>query len=294
MRLNMKKISFLAEDGVELDGILYDTKNNTKDIVISVHGMGSNCLKTREDIIATNINKIGIDYFCFNNRGSELAKYIYKQENDKKVKKIAGTTYEDVLEGYCDILGAISAMKQLGYENFYLQGHSLGCTKIVYTYNRLLEEGNDLHSIKGIILLSLIDIPRVLEIFLQGECEKYIKIAKNKTQKNELMPEESFIHPISANTFLRYAKFNENINFARYDKDEEFKILNKIECPLFMRWGNKKEMVVQPLDLMIKMLRKNINNKNADINYIDGANHSYTGKEQILADEITNFLKDII
>ena len=28
------------------------------------------------------------------------------------------------------------------------------------------------------------------------------------------------------------------------------------------------------------------------INYIDGADHSYTGKEEILANEIQNFLKD--
>lgn len=287
----MKKINFLAADGVELDGILYDTKNHTKDIVISVHGMGSNCLKTREDIIATNVNKIGMDYFCFNNRGSELTKYIYKEENGKKVKKLGGTTFEDVLQGYEDILGAISAMKQLGYENFYLQGHSLGCTKIVYTYNRLLEEGNHLHLIKAIILLSLIDIPRVLEIFLQDSYEGYIKIAKKREGKNELMPQEAFIHPISAKSFLRYAKYNKDIDFARFDQDKEFKILNKIECPVFMRWGNKKEMVVQPLDLMTNMLKKQIHSENADIDYIDGANHSYTGKEQILANQIVEFIK---
>ena len=33
-----------------------------------------------------------------------------------------------------------------------------------------------------------------------------------------------------------------------------------------------------------------IKNSNLDIGYIDGANHSYQGKEEILANEIKNFL----
>ena len=88
-------------------------------------------------MIAKEANKAGIDYFCFNNRGSEIAKYIEKNMDGKKEKRIAGTAYEDVLEGYEDIVGAMLKLKELGYQNIYLQGHSLGCTKIVYTYNEL-------------------------------------------------------------------------------------------------------------------------------------------------------------
>ena len=40
-----------------------------------------------------------------------------------------------------------------------------------------------------------------------------------------------------------------------------------------------------------KEWRRLIKNKKIDINYIEGANHTYTEKEDILANEIVNFIK---
>ena len=136
----MKKIDFLATDGLKLNGLLYESNQKTDKVILSVHGMSSNCLKNREDILSKCMNQNNIDYFCFNNRGSELVRYIQKDINGEKEKLLGGTTYEDVLEGYEDIVGAILKLRELGYKEIYLQGHSLGCTKIVYTYNELKEE----------------------------------------------------------------------------------------------------------------------------------------------------------
>ena len=88
--------------------------------------------------------------------------------NGKKTKVIAGTSYEEVLDSYYDIVGAILELRKLGYKNIYLQGHSLGCTKIIYTYNKLKKQNNTeiLEMIKSIILLSLVDITSVLKVFL--------------------------------------------------------------------------------------------------------------------------------
>ncbi len=291
----MQKIEFLATDGVKLTGIIYKSENKTENIILSIHGMSSNCLKKREDIIANYANNNNIDYFCFNNRGSELVKYNKKIINGEKQEFLGGTTYEDVLEGYEDIVGAILKLKELGYKNIYLQGHSLGCTKIVYTYNELIVEKDDvLETIKGIILLSLIDIPRTLSIYLGNKLNQYIQYAEQKEsegKKDELMPKEAFIHPISIKSFLRYARDNEEINFANYGQDKKLEKLNNIEVPLFMRWGNNKEMILQNVDELINIVNNTITNKNKDINYIDGANHSYTGKEIELAEQIIKFIK---
>ena len=289
----MEKVDFLATDGIELSGILYNGKEKNKKIILSIHGMASNCMKTRDTIIAKNANENNIDYFCFNNRGSEIVKYISKNINGKKEKQLAGTAYEDVLESYEDIVGAILKLKELGYKDIYLQGHSLGCTKIVYTYNELLEEKETdiLNSIKGVILLSLIDIPMAIKVYLGEKFEKYLKLAEEKENKLELMPTSSFIHPISVKTFLRYARDNKDIDFAKYGKDNELKKLNNIKAPLFMRWGNDNEMILQKADELVSMVSNLIQNQNKDINYIDGANHSYNEKEEILAKEIIEFVK---
>ena len=292
----MEIIDFLATDGVKLNGILYNCKEKSNEVILAVHGMTSNCFKERDKVISENSNKNGIDYFCFNNRGSELARYIKKDINGKEEKIIAGTSYEDVLEGYEDILGAIIKLKELGYENIYLQGHSLGCTKIVYTYNELVdeEEYDVLSNIKGVILLSLIDIPKAIKVYLGDKFSEYVSLAEEKEQEYksyELMPKDAFINPISAKTFLRYVRDNKDIDFAGYGKDNELEKLNNIKVPLMMRWGNQNEMILQSADEFVNIVTNIIENKNKDIDYIDGANHQYNGKEKELAEQIIEFIK---
>ena len=293
----MERIDFLATDGVVLNGLLYKSPEETKKIILAVHGMTSNCFKDRDTIIAKWANKNEIDYFCFNNRGSDLAKYIRKNIQGKEEKLLAGTSYEDVLEGYEDIVGAIIKLKELGYEDIYVQGHSLGCTKIVYTYNELKDEEDEIiNDIKGVILLSLVDIPKSLKIYLRDKFSTYLQLAEEKEEAglgNELMPKDAFIHPISVKTFLRYARDNKEIDFAKYSEDTEFEKLNNIEDPLFMRWGNNHEMIEQNADELVNMLSNAIKNERKDINYIDGADHSYHGKFEQLAEEIKQFLGEI-
>ena len=290
----MERIDFLATDGIFLNGLLYKSEQQTKKVILAVHGMSSNCFKERDTIIAKKANEHNIDYFCFNNRGSELMKYIRKNIDGKKEKRLAGTSYEDVLEGYEDIVGAMLKLKELGYEDIYLQGHSLGCTKIVYTYNELKEDEDDiLENIKGVILLSLVDIPTALKVYLRDKLDTYINLAEEKEKTGlgqELMPKDAFIHPISVKTFLRYARDNKEIDFARYGKDNELKKLNNIEVPLFMRWGNDNEMILQKADELADMVSNIITNEKKDIGYIAGADHGYSTKEDTIAEQIVDFI----
>ena len=292
----MELINFMATDGVNLEGILYKASSNISEkIILSVHGMTSNCFKNRDIEIAKKANEKGIDYFAFNNRGSEIVKYIEKETEGQPAKELAGTAYEDVLEGYEDIVGAIIKLKELGYKNIYLQGHSLGCTKIVYTYNELInnDETEILENIKGVILLSLVDIPMALKVYLRDNFKQYLDYAEKLEHENkiyEMMPRESFIHPISVKSFLRYARDNKDIDFANYGKDNELEKLNNIQVPLFMRWGNDNEMIIQQADELSTMVNNIITNENKNIDYIDGANHSYTGKEKELAEQIVDFV----
>ena len=292
----MKRIDFLATDGIGLNGLLYESKEQTETVILAVHGMSSNCFKKRDEVISSKANDAQIDYFCFNNRGSELTRYIRRNIDNKQEKILGGTTYEDVLEGYEDIVGAIIKLKELGYKNIYLQGHSLGCTKIVYTYNELLEEEEEelLSNVKGVILLSLIDIPKAIKVYLGDKLDEYLQLAEQKEEKQQsldLMPKEAFIHPLSVRTFLRYTRDNKEIDFANYGEDSKFEKLNQIKVPLMMRWGNKNEMILQKADELVKIVNNSIINSNKDIDYIDGADHGYTGKEEELANQIINFIK---
>lgn len=307
--MRVELIEFCAVDNVQLNGMVYGT--NGKKIIILVNGMSSNCLKKREKIIATEVQKEGYDFLFFNNRGSELVKYISCKTENGVSKFLGGTSYENPEDGFFDILGAIRKAIELGYEEIFLQGHSLGCTKIVYTYNRLKEiaekdnskevkeeEAKEIiNKIKAIILNSLIDIPRALKIFQGDKYNEFLNYATKKEENGEvldIMPNKSFIHLVSVRTYLKYAKYNENIDFAKYhDKADEFEVLNNINVPLFMRWGDTNEMIEQPAEILVNLMNQKIKNKNKDISYIAGADHGYHGKELELANQIVNFLRKI-
>lgn len=290
----MEQIEFLATDGIILDGLLYKSKERTNKVILAVHGMSSNCMKKRDQVISEKANENNIDYFCFNNRGSELVRYTRRNIEGKKEKFIMGTSFEDVTEGYEDIVGAMLKLKELGYEEIYLQGHSLGCTKIVYSYNELKEEQDDLiNMVKGVILLSLVDIPQTLKFYLRENFNKYLEYAEEQEKQNktnELMPKESFIHPISVKTFLRYARDNKEIDFAGYGRDTKLEKLNNIDVPLFMRWGNDNEMTLQRAEELVDIVNNTLKNENKDIDYIDGANHGYENREEELAEQIIKFI----
>ena len=294
--MNIEKIFFTTEDNAELVGLLHKGENTNK-VIISVHGMTSDCLKKRDDIIAQTMTENNIDFFSFNNRGHDVISYLTKEMAGTYAKQKAGTAYEDVQDSYYDIKAAIDIMLKQGYKEIYLQGHSLGCTKIVYTYNKLKRKNEEkyLDSIKAVMLLSLIDIPRAQIINLGNKYDYMIEYAADKEKHGEieeLMPKESFIHPISVKSYLRYFRDNEKINFAQYSNENyDYEELNNIKVPILMRWGNIFEMIEQPAEELVQMLNNKITNSRKDINYIDGANHGYTNKEQQVADEILEFLQ---
>ena len=283
-------IEFHALDGVKINGYLMSSNN--KSVLIEIHGMSSNCFKKREKVIAKTLNNIGIDAICIDTRGSEIVKYI--KYNDVR-KELAGTAYEDVEESYYDLMGAIRYALSLGYKDIYLQGHSLGATKVVYTYTKMKEKQvEELKNIKGIILLSLVDIPDMFKTYFSKKYLSYAEEKEKNGQVLELMPHDTFIHPISVKTYLKYAKYNSKINFAQYSNENyDFDTLNKIDVPLFMRLGNDNELIRKSAQEQVELMRRVIKKKDVDINFIDGANHSYNGKETELANDIATFLKKV-
>ena len=307
----IEQVFYQATDTAKLSGLIYKSQNKTNKILISTHGMATNCLKKRDKEIAKKLTENNIDCLVYNNRGHDIITYTRKETG----KKLTGTAYEDVEARDLVLIGTINYAISKGYEKIYLQGHSLGATKTLYTYNKLKCESNGitvdsvntvttmskneankiLKHINAVILLSLIDIPFATKIYLGKEYPQIMTYAKNMEKENMqdiLMPVQAFIHPISVKTFLKYTRDYSNIDFARYsDINYTYPELNNIDVPLFMRWGNNKELIMQKADELCDILSNKIQNNRLDIDYIDGANHSYTDKEEILASQICNFIK---
>lgn len=290
MVMRISKVYFKTEDNLNLIGLLHlpeETKPST--VVITTHGIASNCLKYRDDVIAKLLTENNVAYFTYNNRGHELLNNDGSDES-----KLQGAVAENILDSYFDIKSAMETMLKYGFKNIVLQGHSLGCTKTVYTYNRLLEENEKLlKSVVGISLLSMVDVPRVLKMYLGNKFENVINDLKRFAEKDTedlIIEVNNSLPPVKPKTILRYLD-NEEIDFFKYtDKNYKFDMLNKIKVPLFMRWGNVNELISIEASELVNILNKKITNKTKDINYIDKANHGYKNKEDVLASDILNFL----
>lgn len=72
---------------------------------------------------------------------------------------------------------------------------------------------------------------------------------------------------------------------------KNFDLLNKIDKPLFMRWGTVNELCLLKPDELIQVIKDNVLSEKKNIGCIYGASHNYTGKEALLANEIIDFIK---
>ena len=293
--MKIEKVYFNSIDNLNLIGLLHTPKKKTETVLISVHGITSNCLKRRDDVLAQKCTDLGIAYFCFNNRGHEIiCNYGRIEDNDMH---FYGSGAENIYDSYFDIKGAMLEMQKRGYKDIILQGHSMGCTKVVYTYNEFLNnnETTMLDAITGIVLLSMVDIPTALKQVLGKDYKKiisYFELLKKRGKGDKLVVLDASTPPVRSNTILQYAEDNKKIDFAKFgDNRTTFRELNNIKVPLFMRWGNINELIFQGADELTQKLNEKIKNENKDISYIAGANHNYTGKEEELGDQIVEFIK---
>ena len=322
----IEKIYFNATDNIQLFGLLHKSeenalygnsiekngfekndiekndieKNNTeknKKVVLSVHGMTSNCFKKREDIFAEEFTKNGIDYFCFNNRGADIMEYFEKVRDGKLLERVeGGTANEKFEECYYDIKGAILMLLEKGYTDIYLQGHSYGAAKSVYTYNRFKEnmEIDILNHIKNVILLSIVDVPRMCRHLLGQKYNDVIAEVKqmiNDGRGDQLIKREYFLHAMSAKNFLFFNQIDGVMDLVPFGAEKPNLVnLDNIESPLLMIWGKERDLIMQRPEKLEEIIRKNMKNPELCIKFIPDTGHNYRYKEKETAQEILSWL----
>lgn len=271
-------------DNIELPGILYSPNIDTKKMVIHVHGLAGNFYENRFlDTLAKTYTEKGIAFLTFNNRGREFITEFLKGDG----YKVIGACYERFEDSILDIDGVVNWVKEKGYTEIILEGHSYGCSKVLYYYDNKKDE-----SIKQIVLLAPCDTPGETIKFLSNE--EYNKAKEeserlvNENKENELIDFSVMANgKISAVTFYyNFLPGGEN-DFIRYRTGEESAVLNNIDIPVLIIFGDEDECVLtEPIDVVKNYLTNNI--KKCDINIIPGADHGYNGKYHKLSEIIKN------
>jgi pimeloyl-ACP methyl ester carboxylesterase len=146
--MNVSFIRFKATDEVELQGWLSQLSGDTA--VLHMHGMSGNGYENYFlDNLREMYSKHSVTFFSIDNRGRGVITDFRQGEGTKQ----GGSCFELIEESVHDIAGAIEYLKNLGKTKIILQGHSLGCIKVV---NYLLEKGQS--DIQAAILIAPTDM----------------------------------------------------------------------------------------------------------------------------------------
>ncbi len=299
MRTNFVKFS--TTDKLSFPAILYETEKETKRAAIWLHGCGGGSILSvdRMNSIGKALDKKGISFLTFNNRGALIIDFIKRVNADGIVERIpAGTAYELIKDCVIDIDSAIEYLKKLGYEEFYLIGHSTGANKIcVYNYYKpeneilkyiILEGGDDTG-------LFYEEMGKEKYFKVLDRCKKEIADGNGmdltpKSVTSMIYSYQSLFDTINPdgdyNTFP-FKEYSENLHLSKKELFREYKSIKK---PTLVVYAENSEYSLG-LKKTFSILKDVTDNaKNFEYKGIKETDHGFYGKEKELANLIANWL----
>jgi len=294
-----KFIEFNTSDGLLLPGLLYEGKKSKK-VAINLHGNGSSSVfydEVENKILADVLGKHNISILFFNNRGAGIVKKLNVKKGDKTERKRYGMAYEKIKECVQDIDGAISFLKKLGYEEFYLIGMSTGANKIC-VYNHYKPK----NPIAKYVLLSGGDDTGIYYNMLgKDNFKKLLSKAKSKIRKGK--GAEIILELLSCDLIFSYTGFYDIANpdgdyntypflevlkKVKLSKKNHFRYFKSIKKPTLIVYGELDEYAWGDANKVVNILKKH----KPDFSYevIKGADHSFEKHEAQMAKTVVDWL----
>lgn len=276
-------VRFKATDNVELQGWL--NNENSDFAVIHIHGMSGNGYENyfldnlRNMYAENNISLLTID-----TRGRGIISD-FRQGNGWKH---GGSCFELFEESVHDIRGAIDYLKTVGKTRFILQGHSLGCTKVV---NYVLNQDNE--EVEKIILLAPTDMAGWANTDPHnGEYLAKAKQLISESKGEELVASQCWLDniPISAQTYPTICEAGSSADI--YGGREGGALIGRVELPMLIPYGTEDIGITRIDGSMEKWLERvnKIKNDNTLLRVVNGASHGFKGYEDEIAEIIERFV----
>lgn len=283
-----------TSDGLKLPGFHFSGSDTC---VLTIHGMSGNFL---ENFYAHEIGKVlakqNIGYIYGHNRGYGHINDITTKHSDGSTDYTrVGSTYEIFNDSDKDVAVWVDKCRELGYKNIVLMGHSLGCNKVIYYLHKNPDSG-----IKAVILSSPPDMVGLMK--LDSYQPYYKELLVEATQlMQEAKPREILTHDVwdwyrlSAQTFLSLSEEGGPVdNLPVLRSPERFDQLETITQPILGIMGEFDDIGVVDLRKDIELIKsKALACKSFDIQFIEGADHGYNGKENELASTILEWVNKL-
>lgn len=284
-------ISFEAEDKLELEGFLCAPKKS-KTCLVHVHGMTDNFagLSLVDNLMQAAFAN-NISFFTFNNRGMGTIT-VFQRLQEHLIYRTIGTSFENFKDCILDIHAAIKMLREWGYHNFILSGHSTGCQKIMYYHFRKQSK-----TIKGLLLLAPADDFNYQRKKLGArKFKETLHIASNLVKRGkgkELMPPDAEPSYFSAKRYYELYRQG-SIEGNLFNYEGPLKTASKIKIPVLSIFGSKEEYAAMPPRKMLRILSHKFQHPYSKTVLIHGADHCFCRHENKIQKITTPWLKGLV
>lgn len=293
-----KLVQIKTEDELVLPGLFYEVRGGKK-VAIRLHGNGSTSVFYDDDLReeqANALNRKGISFMPFNNRGAHYIKKLHHRSGKSEVYSRFGMAYEKIKDCTKDIDAAIKFLEKLGYKEFYLIGESTGANKIcVYHYYK------PKNKVSKYILISGVDDVGIY--YKQLGKEKFHKLLKESKSKalgkgkgkliEEILPDEIFSYQAFYDTINPDGDYNvfptlEVSSSIKLSKKPLFRHFNSLNKPTLVIHGEKDEHNFGKTKELVNAMRKL--KPEFDYRIIKDADHAILNNQKEVARIISKWL----
>jgi pimeloyl-ACP methyl ester carboxylesterase len=284
--MKVEFIRFKATDGIELQGWFSEESSNIA--ALHIHGRsgtayGNYFLDNLREMYAKN----NISFFTINTRGSTVINEVRNGNDWVQV----GSCFEIFSESAYDIKSAIQFLQSRNKTRFILQGHSLGCSKVI---NYCVTEGLD--GTTAIVLLAPTD--------MVGWAKRDSRHSEHMVKAKQLLAAgrgKELVDfqcwnvdkvPISAQTYPTICEENSAVDIYGLRNA----LLGKIAIPMLMVYGTDDIGVIE-VDGSIDNWRSRvlqIKNPNTQIAIIANADHGFRNHEEKVAKAVEQFVTSVV
>lgn len=283
-------ICTVAVGDVDLHGLMLDnrritTSENRAIACLFLHGTGSNFYENKWVFpLAGMMNRNGIAFLSANNRGSHG--YCPYPPHGAALERFDGCVD--------DINGWISHLKEQGYTEFILLGHSLGAEKVVHYMNQGKQEGY----VIGIILLGFSDsYDEQMDHWgsrfddLMREAESLVDGGKPETFLTEEWLSHAGVLPKSGASFVDFFSEGSDLSKALPFPSGSLEKYSKIRVPILGVIGDRDfdEWTAVTVDQAVDLMRSE--NPNSTVESILDCDHDFTGRHDELCSIVDSFIR---
>lgn len=287
----MKIVKTKTTDGYHFSGLLSEAKDSKK-IIIHIHGMaGSVLLNEYYSAMHEQYPNNGISFLAGEHRGTGTITAFVHDTTDG----VCGNAFERFEDSIYDIQAWIDYARSLGYDEIWLQAHSLAPSKVAYYISQ-----TENHGIKGFIFISPSDMLGLVND-IEGKKDHDIMLPEAKKLASEGKGKTILSHKLwgdnllSADTYLNF--FDEGAKDAIFNYGNEalgWDVVNSIDIPVLAITGTKDDGIVPVMDAheaMKKLESELKNSPKVKTLVYENAEHSFNGFTERIVQDVIEFIK---